>query len=291
MVQETKLGLAWPSHDSLGGSDRIVSGLRDAAGVVVVEADFSAIGPSVRGILPAAPGVEEYTMLDWRRVAEVIGAPLPFWPFALRIPALIRAWRPGAPPVTAPAVPDLDVAPLLRLAAAVEDGSPAQRVLVNLVRVAQHRETASAARDLRILAECTDASTVTVAARPMAVPDAGADDLDPGTRRAGWLEILARDDTLAAACVREKMMWDHGKDFPSGNAETVNPEESPLAAEWAGRLIPAPRTAAFDQLDPRQAAAETLTDPATDAPVIRREDGTLLAAVPQRLPATAPRPS
>jgi hypothetical protein len=73
-------------------------------------------------------------------------------------------------------------------------------------------------------------------------------DLDPGTRRAGWLEILARDDTLAAACVREKMMWDHGKDFPSGNAETVDPGESPLAAEWAGRLIPAPRTAAFDQL-------------------------------------------
>jgi hypothetical protein len=144
-------------------------------------------------------------------------------------------------------VPDLDVLPLLRLAAAVEDGSPAQRVLVNLARVTQHRETASAAQDLKILAECTDAGTATVAARPMPVPEADAGDLDPGTRRAGWLEILARDDTLAA-CVREKMMWDHGKDFPSGNAETVNPGASPLAAEWAGRLIPAPRTAAFDQL-------------------------------------------
>jgi hypothetical protein len=51
---------------------------------------------------------------------------------------------------------------------------------------------------------------------------------------------------------------------------------------------PGTRTAAFDQLDPRQTAAETLTDPAIDAPVIRNEDGTLLAAVPQRLPATAP---
>lgn len=278
--------MAWPSHDTLGGSDRIVSGLRDAAGIVVVESDFSAIGPSVRGILPSAPGVQEYPMLDWPRVAKVIGAPLPYWPFALRIPALIRAWKPGAPPVTAPAIPDMDVAPLLRLAAAVEDGSPAQRVLVNLVRITQHRETESAARNLQTLAKWTDASTVTVAARPMAVPD--ADDLDLGTRRAGWLEILARDDTLAAACIREKMMWDHGADFPFGNAETVNPDESPLAAEWAGRLIPAPRTAAFDQLDPHQAAAETLTDPETDAPVIRHRDGTLLAAVPQRLPATAP---
>jgi hypothetical protein len=53
-------------------------------------------------------------------------------------------------------------------------------------------------------------------------------------------------------------------------------------------VVPTPRVAAFDQLNPRQAAAETLTDPATDAPVIRRDDGTLLASVPQRLPATAP---
>jgi hypothetical protein len=117
--------MAWPSHGTLGGSDRIVGALRGAVGIVVVEADFSPIGPSVRGILPAAPGVGEYPMLDWRRVAEVIGAPLPFWPFALRIAALIRGWKPGAPPVTAPAVPDLEVLPLLRLAAAVEDGSPA----------------------------------------------------------------------------------------------------------------------------------------------------------------------
>jgi hypothetical protein len=137
--------IAWPSHDTLGGSDRIVSGLRDAAGIVVVESDFSAIGPSVRGILPAAPGVQEYPRLDWPRVAKVIGAPLPYWPFALRIPALIRSWKPGAPPVTAPAIPDMDVAPLLRLAVAVQDGSPAQRVLVNLVRITQHRETESAA--------------------------------------------------------------------------------------------------------------------------------------------------
>jgi hypothetical protein len=51
---------------------------------------------------------------------------------------------------------------------------------------------------------------------------------------------------------------------------------------------PGPRTAGFDQLDPRQAAVETLTDPETDALAVRREDGTVLAAVPQRLPATSP---
>jgi hypothetical protein len=33
----------------------------------------------------------------------------------------------------------------------------------------------------------------------MPVPETDAGDLDLGTRRAGWLEILARDDTLAPA--------------------------------------------------------------------------------------------
>ncbi|MGH3172127.1 MAG: hypothetical protein ACRDN0_40510, partial [Trebonia sp.] len=41
-------------------------------------------------------------------------------------------------------------------------------------------------------------------------------------------------------------------------------------------------------LDPRQEAAEILTDPETDAPVIRKEGGTLLAAAPHRLPTTSP---
>jgi hypothetical protein len=240
--------------------------------VVVVESDFSAIGPSVRGILTAVPGVEEYSLLDWQRVSAVVGCPMLYWLFALRIPALIRAWKPGSPPVKAPAEPDLDVLPLLRLAAAVQDNSPAQRVLVNLVRTTQHREATSAARDLQLLTECTSSSTFTVAAQPMTVPEAQTDDLDQGPRRAGWLEILSRDDMLAAACVRQKMMWGGGADFPSSNAESVKPAESPLAAEWERRLQPTSRTAAFDQLDPDQTAIETLIDPATDAPVIGLQD-------------------
>lgn len=68
--------IAWPAHDTLGGSDRIINSLRGAGGVVVVESDFSAIGPSVRGILPAVPGVEEYSLLDWQRVSAVVGCPM-----------------------------------------------------------------------------------------------------------------------------------------------------------------------------------------------------------------------
>jgi hypothetical protein len=55
---------------------------------------------------------------------------------------MIRAGQAGvgrAPPVTAPAEPALDILPLLRLAAAVDDGSPAQRILLNMARTTQYR--------------------------------------------------------------------------------------------------------------------------------------------------------
>jgi hypothetical protein len=279
--------VAWPVHDGRNVTSRVKESMRDAAGVVIVEHDFSAIGPSVRGVLPAIQGEAEYTELSWPKVAAVIGGPLPYWPSTLRIPELIGAWRPGAPPVTAAADPDLDVLPLFRLAAAMEDGSPAQRVVINLARISQYRVTSSAEVDLKLLASHTPAETAVVAARPMHVPEASMRDMDPSVRRAGWLEILSRDDTLAAACVRQINLWDGGKDFPASNPETVQPDESPLAAEWARRLRPASRTARFEPLDPDHAATETLADPETDAPVIRRADGSLLAAVPQRLSATS----
>jgi hypothetical protein len=76
-------------------------------------------------------------------------------------------------PLTMPAEPDLDLLPLLRLAAAVQDGSPAQQVLVNLARTSQYRETASAGQDLELLAQTTPPETVIVAARPMTVPACG----------------------------------------------------------------------------------------------------------------------
>ena len=280
--------VAWPASETFGNSGRIVDSLRDAAAVVVVEADFSALGPSVRGILPGIPGVVEDEMVDWPLVSSVIGGPLPFWPLVLRMPDLIRAWRPGAPPVTTPAKPDLDLLPLLRLAAAVDDGSPAQRVLLNLVRIVEYRAATSAAQDLKFLTDWARSGTATVAARPLTVPETDVDDLDQGVRRAGWLEILSRDDLLAAACVRQKKDWDNGRDFPASSTVTVRPDDGPLAAEWAQSLRPAVRTASFDHLDPHHTAVETLTDPATDAPVVRETDGTLRAAVPQRLPATSP---
>lgn len=128
--------------------------------------------------------------------------------------------------------------------------------------------------------------TTAIAAVPMPVPTADRDDLDPMVRRAGWLEVLSRADTLSMQCVREALAWDGGKDFPFSNPEKVDPTQGP-GTEWIQRLEPIERTAAFELID-YDGGGQTLTDPATDAPAVLRTDGTLMAAIPQRLPATSP---
>ena len=265
----------------------------NAAAIAIVRGDFGIDGPSIDTFAPHAPEQKRHG-LRWAKLSQIIGQPLPYWPYMLRIPELLDAWQPGAPRVLAAAIPDLDTTPLLRLAACLQDDSPAQRVLIHLARIAQYRSTSDTEHDIKMLTDILEAPynttqhTTVVAATPMPVPAADRDDLDESLRRAGWLDILARTDHLAVQCVEEALKWDGGNPFPYSQSEAINAGDSQQAAEWAQRLIPSPRIAAFRILDPDFSAVETLADPATDAPVVRREGGGLSAAVPQRLPATSP---
>ncbi|MGC4952981.1 hypothetical protein ACLQ2P_07155 [Actinomadura citrea] len=283
-----------PGHPGWRHRAQALAELPGAAAFAVVSGQFGGDGPSLQ-TYTAVDLDNNSGGLQWSKLSQIIGQPVPCWPYMLRIPELLEAWRPGAPAVLAAAIPDLDTTPLLRLAACLDDDSPAQRVLVHQARIFQHVSTSYAEQDLEILAEILDADyntpeTTVVAATPMPVPAVGRDDLDEALRRAGWLDILARTDTLAVRCVEEVMKWDGGNPFPYSQLEDIDPGKGPHAAEWAQRLLPhpAPRTAAFRVLDPDDSAAEALIDPATDAPVIRTKDGKLQAAVPQRLPATSP---
>jgi hypothetical protein len=126
-------------------------------------------------------------------------------------------------------------------------------------------------------------------ATPLAVPEVDEDALDEPTRRAGWLDILARRDTLAVDVVRAALSWDGGSVLPFSKVTEIDPATSKYAEEWAARLEPAERTAAFEIPGRRdRLVAEYLVDPETDAPVFRTDTGLLVAAVPQRLPAQSP---
>jgi hypothetical protein len=65
-------------------------------------------------------------------------------------------------------------------------------------------------------------------------------DLSENIRRAGWLDILGRDDTLAAACVGLNRDWDGGRDFPASNPLAV------LAARLLTDINAAPADNASD---------------------------------------------
>jgi|GEM_PF-1759586 len=269
----------------------------DADVLVTVDPDFGIDGPGVRAINTARPN-EQYG-LAWRDLARVLGQPIPYWPWTLRHPELLEAWQPGTATVTAPARPELDTTVLLRMAAMFDPSHATHRTLENLARIAQHRGTADACGDLRILDQCLDrfhdtvaAPTTVVAARPLEIGDFDID-LDPDdalldetTRRIGWLELLPRDDILTCQCVRQALLWDGGKHMPFSHPTEVDVTTA-AGREWVARLEPAThRTAAFAHID-ADGDGEALTDPATGAPAVRYSDEKVPTSLPQRLPATS----
>lgn len=289
--------VVWPLPGASGGPPphRVAAQLPYADALVRVQADFGIFGP---GLSTAQPGnLTEWNDfgVEWTDLARALGQPAPYWPYMLRVPTLIAAWKPGAPAATYPTIPEVDTTPLLRLAAILPRDSPAHEVLLHLARVTQRRSTTSALGDLEILAQCEQRAVdfgrnkgdvTVIAARPLPVPEVDGEAVSEQRRRGGWLEILARTDRLAAECVHMADRWDGGRDFPFSNPEQINPTTE-YGAEWAARLKPIGRNAAFAIID-REECRETLTDPETGALVVRKPDGLLLATIPQQLPTFGP---
>jgi len=143
------VAVIWRCDDPIMMSLTEALGAVDADVLVTVDPDFGIDGPGVRSRNRAAPTTRadnrrDYYALSWTDLARVLGRPMPYRPLALRDPALIAAWEPGANTVTAPAQPDLDSAPLLRMAAMFDPDHATHRTLINLVRVDQDRATRGA---------------------------------------------------------------------------------------------------------------------------------------------------
>jgi hypothetical protein len=263
-----------------------------ADAVVGVDPDFGVYGPGVRSL---SRGRGEEDDLYWPELAQVLGQPVPYWPYLLRDPDLIEVWEPTAAPVIAPARTDLDTRPLLRMAAMFDPTHATNRTLTNLVRVNQGRASRDALQDLELAAESVQHWTdrhqqavMVVAAEPLVIGEVNADpgDIDDTVQRIGWIELLGRTDTLSWACVKQALAWDGGKHFPFSSPTEIDPTSAP-GREWATRLEPAKaRTAEFACIN-RDGAGDALVDPLTGAPVVRLPDG-IVTIVPQRLPTTSP---
>jgi hypothetical protein len=287
-VQGVPLRVYWPLPDERESDPREVAALHPRVPQVIkVGYGYGIWGPELWAF--NAEGGDAYKSTPgWNDYAATIGGMAPFWAHGMRIPELIARWKPGAEQVLAPAVPDLNSTPLLRLAAILSEGSLGQRVLLNLAATVQWRATSGVRHQIAMLLDDVRCDTAIIAATPMDTPEADTDDLDEPTRRAGWLEILGRHDTLAVAAVQEYKKWDGGSSLPFSKVEEID-TSTQWGTEWAQRLVPLEhRTAAFEVVDYNGSGGELHSDPETDAPVIRTRSGELYAAIPQALPAGSP---
>src|SRR2546423_105201 len=264
----------WPTPASVGADTRVV--------VLGTEGPW---GPELVAVDAAFPD-REYEP-DWTDLAKVFGTPAPWWQPQLRRLADMQMWKPGARPQAIHPVPETDTSALLQLAATAEDGSPVHATLMCLAREIQARTDHWVALHMDDVAKWKDGDAIAIAGVPTA-PTAEPEQPSEMIRRDGWLAILARTDHLAAQCVDVALQNDGGRDFPFSTLAQFQPDDTgKLLAEFAARLRPTERTAAFalfsgDMVD------QMLTDPQTGLPAVRSVGGTLRAAVPQRLPAFAP---
>ena len=282
---DTQLGRVCMHFPSPGSQRRPAPDSLDADAVVTVLWTEDAGGPELEARDAAHPG-REYEPA-WTDLARILGTPAPWWQMSLRRPADMTLWKPGARPAVIHPIPDVDTTPLLQLAAAEPDGTSSCATLTHLARSIQARSDKWTWHDIKDIDRWGDRDAIAVAAMPSpAAAEPG--ELDEAVRRDGWLTILAQADSLAVQCVGVALENDGGRDFPFSTLAQFSPDDgSELAGEFAGRLEPCERTAAFALFDDNM-IAETLTDPQTGLPAARSSGGTLRAAVPQRLPATAP---
>ncbi|MBF6227140.1 hypothetical protein IU470_18770 [Nocardia abscessus] len=294
-VQGVVLRVVWPTVEAFasGGVAAAAANLAPSVSrVIKVHHDFGFRGPTLSVHDESGRAIKDDEPV-WPELALVLGGRAPYWPYGLRDAAAMRRWRPGDPPVpVAAAVDALDPAPLLRLAALIPAGDTAHAVLVALARYAEHRPNQDAAHTVEMITEDPNmAAWVDLAAISMPVPE--PDDLEEVVLRDGWLSVAARTDTLAHHAVSEVRKSRYSVYLPYTAAEYIDPTTD-LGAEWADRLRPTSPYAGFGVLYDHLGADEEhtitgyLTDPATDAPVVRLASGNLLAAVPHRLPVSSP---
>jgi hypothetical protein len=262
--------------------------------------------PELRAVdlYPGGAMSEEYEPA-WHELAAVLGTPVPWFHYALRDEQTVAGWRPGDPPAIVPARdPGLGKGPLLELAADEPDGSPAASVCLWLARHLRRQLAASAQADISAIRAAAgdpdgNCAYVRVAAVPAPVPRPADDEPGEMTRRAGWAQITERRDVLAEAVARVVLDWDSGRSWPAPDVAEFDPVSSPAAAEWTGRLRPAPADQPPTVLERRLLdrigdtdQGELLYDDASGCPAVRRTDHlgkvTVFASVAQRISTVAP---
>ncbi len=206
----------------------------------------------------------------WGTVTALAGQPLPWWPRLLRLPQLIRAWHPGAPPIVAE-VPPGDDERILRRAARNDAFGIASRIAVTAMAdgIRNHRAD-SAEHDSETFDRKTcgeKPNLVVIAARPDTSRDPLAS-VHENALKAGWHQLALSDAPDAAAAV-EAALGHNPCLLPYGALTEVPVESGTITERWTRRLAMCDPTAAHAALAHSDPAEVFFIDPLTDMPVLR----------------------
>lgn len=103
----------------------------------------------------------------WADLARVTGGPVPYWPVGQRQPGEMLRWSPGDPPAKVPPADELNIAPLLRLAADLDDGSTPAQAVLHLANLIQEQAASRVRIDLEILETAGNRAAIALAATPV----------------------------------------------------------------------------------------------------------------------------
>ncbi|MCF3143765.1 hypothetical protein [Streptomyces platensis] len=237
--------------------------------VCALYGDMGITGPALVAADTAHPGIEYEA--GWGDVVALAGQPLPWWPDLLRLPELIREWKPGSPAAVAQ-VPSNRTEKILRRVARNDAFDVTSHLAVtDMANDIRNDRTDSCEHENEIFGRDRygeSPNPVVIAA----VPDTTGHPLRSGGDRevvtAGWRKLALSNHPDAVAALEVAVGREPGL-LPYGALTEVPDRPGTIVERWARRLTMCDPTAAHAVLAHGDSAEAFFIDPLTDMPALR----------------------
>ncbi|MFI1502611.1 hypothetical protein [Streptomyces platensis] len=237
--------------------------------VCALYGDMGFTGPALVAADIAHPGIEYEA--EWGHVAALAGQALPWWPYLLRLPELIREWKPGAAAVVAQ-VPSNNNEKILRRVESNDAFDVTSHLAVrDMANDIRNSRTDSVEHENEIFGKEGYGETpnpVVIAAEPDTTGHPLRSGGDREVRKSGWHKLALSNHPDAVAALEVAVGREPGL-LPYGALTEVPDRPGTIISRWARRLTMCDPTAAHAVLAHGDSAEAFFIDPLTDMPVLR----------------------
>nr|MDT0521284.1 hypothetical protein [Streptomyces sp. DSM 41633] len=237
--------------------------------VCALYGDVGITGPALVAAEVAHPRIEYEA--EWGDVAALAGQALPWWPERLRLPELIRAWKPGSPAAVADVPPNTNEQILRRVARTPVFDVTSHLAVTDMANSIRNNRTDNVEQENETFGQVLRPETpnlIVIAA----VPDTSHHPLRTGGDRevlkAGWHKLALSNHPDAVAAL-EVAIGREPDLLPYGAVTEVPDRPGTVIERWARRLAMCDPTAAHAVLARGDAVDSFFIDPLTDMPALR----------------------